>query len=305
MDVLIPIVAVLVGAALGVALGFALNRWPQSVKDSLKKGQVYGVAVFIVVILAPGVIGLTTGTWSTCRYPDPSAAAAATQTASAQPANRASGAASPTTPAITTSPLPSEPTRVPTPNPTVINLQTTLIYEVGEYYTHSLCLSRVNWAFDNWVKFVAVFAAFFTTLSSGVSWKELGIASGAIATAMTGIQTLYPFSDRAQFNDKIAARVDNVRSELLYGAPFEAGEDKLLVFLEHERSSLQTIKQDAAAGPSGQISATPTAVVTVTPSPATTSPVPVSVATLTPTLVVKAESTPDVTGPSPSNTGPG
>jgi hypothetical protein len=289
---ILGVVALVIGGAIG---WFVANRaqqgLPQAWTTELRQGQIYAIAVFVVVILAPGVIGLINGTWSGCRYPDmPS-----TLTPVPSP-----GPPAVVSQAVVPSPVPIS---QPPPNPALlVGLQSLLVKDLVEFRGHVLCLSRVNWGFDNWVKFVAVFAAFFTTLSSGVGWKQLGVASGAIATAMTGIQTVYPFSDRAGLNDRITARVDNVLSELTYSPLLTIPDDKLAVFINQQRSTFQTIKLDFAAGSSGQTSpsptpfATPTATVAPVSPPATPGP---NAAADSPRDAIAGAPDPDLLNPDP------
>ena len=231
--------------------------------DAINRKQLGAIIAFFVLLMVPGVLGLTLGRWTSCLYPPRTP-----------------------TPTVVETPVPATPRptaataagSTPVPVPAGSATQTfdlgrvalELQRDAENYRDYSSCLNHFNESLDQWIKISAVVAALFTTVSSSFSWRALGVVSGAIAVAAAGLQTTFPTADQAAFYAKIASRADGVAADMKYGI---VAAPSVPEFIDRERAILQSIKFDAAQGPTGQLSGTPTvlpATPTVTPSPTVT-----------------------------------
>jgi hypothetical protein len=247
------ILGILVAVVVGSLAGFVISRqhgpaWLQAYVPE-RRSALIGVALGAAVVGLLGVVFVATGSAPIdCEAVNPGIAPLSPTAAG--PQTNVDGQSAPVAGSGSVQPrTASQPTSPPDPV-LVAQLET----DATAYLNLNRCLVRFNNILEVWIKIGAIAAAFLTTLASQQKWTFVGVASGALVTALTGAQAAFPLGDRANFYRVIEVRTDRILSDLRMGQLDMSG-------FEAARIALEDIKADGAKGPG-----TPAASIAV-PSP--------------------------------------
>jgi hypothetical protein len=235
------ILGILVAVVAGGLAGFLISRqnrpaWLQAYVPE-RRSALIGVALGGAVVGLIGVVFVATGSAPTdCEAVNPgigtssTAAVGSRTTVAGQSAPVASSGSVQRTSA-------SQPASLPD---TALVAQ--LENDATAYLNLNRCLVRFNNNLEIWIKMGAIAGAFLTTIASQQKWTFVGVASGALVTALTGAQAAFPLGDRANFYRVIEVRTDRILSDVRMGQLDMTG-------FEAARIALEDIKADGAKGP--------------------------------------------------------
>jgi len=175
----------------------------------------------------------------------------------------------------------------------VASKKLSLLNDVEGLRKYASCLWTFNGYASALIKILAIQAALITTISSYKSWAAVGVISGAIVSAVAGIQVTFQFSDNLEFYRAIVGKSDTIHSDVRYATNDEAKLDQV-------RQAFQAIRLEAAGGPQARSIAVPSVTPTLVPTPVgQPSPTPALTSngqpTPTPTLTSGGQPTPTPT----------